>query len=155
MQHILILSGSVSEIFLRLSTFLNTYLFTDLISYLYFIFSSQSSYSNYVQIKKTPVYRQIVKGDFIVILQTYFSNYSKEFRRVLINIREKCKTSPGDLDSEDWSNFQHSLRVIQTCGELIMHTEEFDSNVISNVMNTIGHLTSSASPTKELTSIFK
>ncbi|XP_060568016.1 conserved oligomeric Golgi complex subunit 7-like isoform X2 [Ruditapes philippinarum] len=36
-----------------------------------------------------------------------------------------------------------------------MHTEEFDSNVISNVMNTIGHLTSSGSPTKELTSIFK
>ncbi|XP_053401502.1 conserved oligomeric Golgi complex subunit 7-like isoform X2 [Mercenaria mercenaria] len=88
-------------------------------------------------------------------LKTYFSNYSKEFRRVLTNIKEKCKTSPGDLDSEDWSNFQHSLRVIQTCGDLIMHTEEFDSNVISNVMNTIGHLTSSGSPTKDLTSIFK
>ena len=86
--------------------------------------------------------------------QTYFSNYCKEYRRVLNNIREKCKTSPGDLESEDWSHFQHSLRVIQTCGDLIMHTEEFDGDVINSVMQTVGHISTPTSPTREI-SIYK
>lgn len=88
-------------------------------------------------------------------LKTYFSSYSREFRRVLTNIREKCRTRQSDIDSDDWSNFQHSLRIIQTCGELIMHTEEFDSNVITSVMNSIGHLNSASSPVKELQFIYK
>ncbi|KAL4234116.1 Golgi transport complex subunit 7 [Mactra antiquata] len=84
-------------------------------------------------------------------LKTYFSNYCKEFRRVLSNIREKCKSSPGSPEAEDWSNFQHSLRVIQTCGDLIMHVEEYDTEVISSVMNSVAHLHSM----KELNNIFK
>ena len=45
------------------------------------------------------------------------------------------------MESEDdWSNFQHSLRVIQTCGDLIMHLEEFDGTVISSIINSVDHL---------------
>ncbi|XP_052816204.1 conserved oligomeric Golgi complex subunit 7-like isoform X2 [Mya arenaria] len=77
-------------------------------------------------------------------LKTYFTNYCKEFRRVLVNIKEKCKTSHEDPDSEDWSHFQHSLRVIQMLGDLIMHIEEFDSKVISAITDSIGHLHTSS-----------
>ncbi|KAH3692541.1 conserved oligomeric Golgi complex subunit 7-like [Dreissena polymorpha] len=73
-------------------------------------------------------------------LKTYFNNYCKEFYRVLTNVKEKCKVAHGDLESEDWSNFQHSLRMIQTVGDLIMHIEEFDGLVISNIMHSVGHL---------------
>lgn len=82
-------------------------------------------------------------------LKTYFSSYSKEFRRVLGNIREKCRTNQGDLESDDWSNFQHSLRVIQTCGDLIMNIEEFDIAVISSVLHSVGAHHFPSSPSKE------
>ena len=89
-----------------------------------------------------------------MFLQTYFSNYVKEFKRVLVNIREKCKTSQTSLESEDWSNFQHSLRVIQTCGDLIMHVDDFDGTIISSVMHSVGQQHIPTSPGKE-TGIFR
>ena len=49
--------------------------------------------------------------------QNYFSDYLKEFRRVLVNIKEKCRGESTSVDSDDWSLFQNSLRIIQTCGE--------------------------------------
>ena len=90
----------------------------------------------------------------IFLLQTYFSNYVKEFKRVLVNIREKCKTSQSSLESEDWSNFQHSLRVIQTCGDLIMHVDDFDGTIISTLMHSVGQQHIPTSPGKE-TGIFR
>ncbi|KAK3584557.1 hypothetical protein CHS0354_030563 [Potamilus streckersoni] len=87
-------------------------------------------------------------------LKLYFYNYCREFRRVLVNIREKCKSSVRNGDLEDWSNFQHSLRIIQTCGDLIMHIDEFDSSVIMNIMKSLGHLTTS-SPCGDMKSLLK
>ena len=67
-----------------------------------------------------------------------------------MNIREKYKTSQTSLESEDWSNFQHSLRVIQTCGDLIMHMEEYDGSIISSVMHSVGQHHVPMSPGREV-----
>ncbi|XP_064640481.1 conserved oligomeric Golgi complex subunit 7-like [Lineus longissimus] len=85
--------------------------------------------------------------DLLQAVEAYLKNYVKEFRRVLVNLREKCKLdAPGD--HEDWSLFQHSLRIIQTCGDLILHTEEYDQNLISNILNSIGKHYHPSSPVK-------
>ncbi|XP_059142129.1 conserved oligomeric Golgi complex subunit 7-like [Physella acuta] len=80
--------------------------------------------------------------------KTYFVAYTREFRRVLINIKEKCRTG-ARVDIEDWSDFQNALRIIQTCGNLLMQTEELDTLVASSVLDTLGHLVTCHSPTKE------
>ena len=41
-----------------------------------------------------------------------------QFERVLVNIREKCHLDSSAVDAEEWSTFQNSLRIIQTCGNL-------------------------------------
>ncbi|XP_046553450.1 conserved oligomeric Golgi complex subunit 7-like [Haliotis rubra] len=82
--------------------------------------------------------------------KTYFTSYCREFRRVLINIREKCHTSPSDdPDWEDWSHFQHSLRIIQTTGDLIQHVEELDQHIISCILHTVGKTVGTSSPSKD------
>jgi len=64
----------------------------------------------------------------LFLLQTYFTNYYYDF------------------ESEDWSNFQHSLRIIQTLGDLIIHIEEFDGNVLTAIIISVGHLHTTGLP---------
>jgi hypothetical protein len=85
--------------------------------------------------------------DLMSAFKTYFMSYTREFRRVLVNIREKCRTS-GRSDSEDWSDFQNSLRIIQTCGNLLMQTEDLDTMIASSVVHSLSPLISCHSPTK-------
>ncbi|XP_005105726.1 conserved oligomeric Golgi complex subunit 7 [Aplysia californica] len=80
--------------------------------------------------------------------KTYFVAYSREFRRVLVNIREKCRTASRS-DSEDWSDFQNSLRIIQTCGNLLMQIEDLDTVVASSILHCLGPLVTCHSPTKD------
>lgn len=82
-------------------------------------------------------------------LKTYFISYCREFRRVMVNIKEKCKGSQNQ-DAEDWTLFQQSLRIIQTCGDLIMHVDELDGNIISSIMHTIAHYSNPSSPAKDV-----
>ncbi|CAH1780014.1 unnamed protein product [Owenia fusiformis] len=84
-------------------------------------------------------------------LQKYFSAYVMEFRRVLTNLREKCKID-NRSEADDWSFFQHSLRMIQTCGDLILHLDELDGAVISNLLMSAGKYCVPLSPStiKEL-----
>ncbi|KAH9519599.1 Golgi transport complex subunit 7 [Bulinus truncatus] len=84
--------------------------------------------------------------------RTYMIAYTREFRRVLINIREKCSLG-GKTDSEDWSDFQNSLRIIQTCGNLFIQTEELDALVASSILQCLSHLVSCHSPNKEIDSV--
>ena len=43
---------------------------------------------------------------------------------MLVNIREKCNMNRQSAhDDENWTHFQHSLRIIQACGKLIVHSE--------------------------------
>lgn len=79
-------------------------------------------------------------------LNNYFSDYLKEFHRVLVNIREKCHLESTSVDSDDWSMFQNSLRIIQTCGDLLCHIEEFDMTVVSSVIGTVGKYCPPVSP---------
>eukprot|EP00058_Branchiostoma_floridae_P024597 XP_002610087.1 hypothetical protein BRAFLDRAFT_115206 [Branchiostoma floridae] len=53
-------------------------------------------------------------------LTAYFTVYTSEFIRVLQALRVKCnidevKVSSGEI-KEDWTLFQHALRILQTCG---------------------------------------
>ncbi|XP_064611193.1 conserved oligomeric Golgi complex subunit 7-like [Liolophura sinensis] len=82
--------------------------------------------------------------------KNYFLNYAREFRRVLVNIQEKCRMDKSSQDAEDWSLFQHSLRIIQTCGELIMHTDELDQTIISSIITSIGSYHLSPSTTHKV-----
>uniref|UniRef100_A0A0B7AI87 Conserved oligomeric Golgi complex subunit 7 n=1 Tax=Arion vulgaris TaxID=1028688 RepID=A0A0B7AI87_9EUPU len=83
--------------------------------------------------------------------KTYFIAYTREFRRVLINIREKCRTG-SKVDSEDWSDFQNSLRIVQTCGNLLIQTGDLDTLMATNILQCLGHLLSCHSPVKEVDS---
>ncbi|CAG5116805.1 unnamed protein product, partial [Candidula unifasciata] len=85
-------------------------------------------------------------------LKTYFIAYTREFRRVLINIREKCRMG-AKVDSEDWSDFQNSLRIVQTCGNLLIQTEELDALIASSILQSLGHLLTCHSPVKESDSL--
>ena len=51
----------------------------------------------------------------------YLGDYQKEFRRVLVNMREKCRLSESSVDSDDWALFQNALTVIQICGKLFQN----------------------------------
>lgn len=73
------------------------------------------------------------------VLQDYLKKYLIEFERVLVNISEKCKVDPSTgMDTDEWDSFQNSLRIIQACGDLIMHLDELDQSLISNVVTTVG-----------------
>lgn len=87
-------------------------------------------------------------------LKTFFMSYCREFKRVLCNVREKChlgRQYNQEVDIEDWSLFQQSLRMIHTCGELIMQTEELDEQLITNIISCLGKYLqpSQHSPLKE------
>ena len=74
-----------------------------------------------------------VGGYFVVFIrsflfQNYFTQYVSEFRRVVTNLREKCKAESTSVDSDDWTWFQHSLRVIQTCGMYSFSTIVFNNH---------------------------
>ena len=47
-------------------------------------------------------------------LQAFFSGYTREFRRVLVNVREKFRT--GQAEYDNWSDFQHALWIVETFG---------------------------------------
>ncbi|XP_076469947.1 conserved oligomeric Golgi complex subunit 7-like isoform X2 [Babylonia areolata] len=88
--------------------------------------------------------RQLTNGFcFLGLLEafkTFFCTYTREVRRVVVNIGEKCRVGQSE-EAEDWSNFQHSLRIIQTCGFLVMHTEDLDKQLISSILHTLAPLT--------------
>ncbi|XP_025115675.1 conserved oligomeric Golgi complex subunit 7-like [Pomacea canaliculata] len=71
--------------------------------------------------------------------KTFFASYTREFRRVLVNIREKCRAG-GTNEVEDWSHFQHSLRIIQTCGCLLMSMQDLDKQLITTILQTLAPL---------------
>jgi len=43
-----------------------------------------------------------------------------QFERVLVNIREKCRLDSSTVEADEWTTFQNSLRIIQTCGNLLV-----------------------------------
>lgn len=87
--------------------------------------------------------------DLMDAYKTYFLSYTREFRRVLINIREKCRTGGTQGDTEDWSDFQNALRIVQTCGNLLMQVEDLDTLVDSSILQSLGYLLTGHSPTKD------
>jgi len=87
--------------------------------------------------------------DLLSAYKTYFQSYTREFRRVLVNIREKCRSVSKSADAEDWSDFQNSLRIIQTCGNLLMQTEDLDTLVASSVIHSLSPLLAVHTPRQD------
>lgn len=72
---------------------------------------------------------------YIEVLKDYIKAYLKEVRRVVTNIFEKCAADPISLDNDEWPHYQNSLRVVQMCGDLILHLDELDQSLISHIIN--------------------
>ncbi|CAH1263030.1 COG7 [Branchiostoma lanceolatum] len=71
-------------------------------------------------------------------LTAYFTVYTSEFIRVLQALRVKCnidevKVSSGEI-KEDWTLFQHALRILQTCGDLLLHQRDFQDQLCVAVL---------------------
>ncbi|ELT88100.1 hypothetical protein CAPTEDRAFT_161050 [Capitella teleta] len=86
---------------------------------------------------------------FIMLPSTFasfFSAYVKEFRRVVVNIGEKCRVELPSFDYQDWVSFQNILKIIHTCGDLIMHTDELEHSLVSAVVGSVGKICFTESP---------
>jgi len=85
-------------------------------------------------------------------LKLYFKNYLKEFSRVLTNLREKCPAAGSlGVEGEDWSWFQNSLRIIQTCGDLLIQLDELDLTLMSDMVRSVTPHCHPSSPSKDRT----
>lgn len=79
--------------------------------------------------------------DLIHPLNTYFHNYTDKFSRALRTVNMKYGLNvkdSGDLDiSEEhyYSLFQHSLRIITTCGKLLQLFSDFELKLVSEIMS--------------------
>ncbi|XP_071838113.1 conserved oligomeric Golgi complex subunit 7-like isoform X2 [Apostichopus japonicus] len=76
-------------------------------------------------------------------LKSLFHAYCERFTSaldLLANIHEQetskdvASPSEGAL-GEDWTKFQHALKIIQACGELILQCEEFDLHLSSTLLH--------------------
>jgi hypothetical protein len=79
-------------------------------------------------------------------LQEYLRHYIEQFERAIINVREKCKVDSATVDMDEWSSFQNSLRIIQTCGDLILHVDELDQLLVTSIISTVGKYVHYSSP---------
>ncbi|KAG8557810.1 hypothetical protein GDO81_016734 [Engystomops pustulosus] len=83
-------------------------------------------------------------------LQSLFKKYVSDFTNTLQSIRKKYKLDNVPADSfflEDWTAFQHSIRIIATCGELLRQCGDFEQQLASRILSTAGkHLSESYSP---------
>ncbi|XP_038050090.1 conserved oligomeric Golgi complex subunit 7-like isoform X2 [Patiria miniata] len=90
-------------------------------------------------------------------LKAMFQNYCQKFHAALDTLHTAGgldSTAPSQAElGEDWSKFQHALKIIQTCGELLLQSEEFELELIGSILNTAtNHVAEAFSPTK-ITSI--
>ncbi|XP_030837480.1 conserved oligomeric Golgi complex subunit 7 [Strongylocentrotus purpuratus] len=96
-------------------------------------------------------------------LKATFSSYCQKFDRSLETLRSACgldpvstnamvMTSAGAELGEDWSKFQNALKIVQTCGELLLQSEEFELQLSSSLLHTCSsydiQVFSPTSPTK-------
>ncbi|XP_039249677.2 conserved oligomeric Golgi complex subunit 7-like [Styela clava] len=78
--------------------------------------------------------------DLIIPLNTFFHSYTDKFSRALRTVILQYglnKKDSGDLEiSEDhyYSLFQHSLRIITTCGKLLQSFSDFEQKLMSNIL---------------------
>lgn len=83
-------------------------------------------------------------------LQSLFKKYVSDFTNTLQSIRKKYRLENVPADSnflEDWTAFQHSVRIIATCGELLRQCGDFEQQLASRILSTAGkHLSESYSP---------
>ncbi|XP_070574008.1 conserved oligomeric Golgi complex subunit 7-like isoform X2 [Ptychodera flava] len=80
----------------------------------------------------------------IKAIKALFSSYCFEFTRVITNLRARAglDTSLPSATSvemtEDWEQFQHALRIIQTLGDALQQTEAFEEELCSAILKHTG-----------------
>ncbi|XP_041482343.1 conserved oligomeric Golgi complex subunit 7-like isoform X2 [Lytechinus variegatus] len=98
----------------------------------------------------------------LAALKAFFSLYCQKFDRTLETLRSSCGLDPGSTNAmmtsagaelgEDWSKFQNALKIVQTCGELLLQSEEFELQLSSSLLHTCSsydiQIFSPTSPTK-------
>jgi len=77
-------------------------------------------YKHYTCCIPLSVYIQYTLCVYACCFQEFLQHYVSQFERVLVNIREKCRLDSSAVDAEEWSTFQNSLRIIQTCGNYLV-----------------------------------
>lgn len=82
--------------------------------------------------------KQLANGRTIIsllnVLQTFFINYLGELKRVVNNIRERHAKVLG---TEDWELFRQTIRILETCGDLILAYEQFQSTLAQQILQMI------------------
>ncbi|XP_014661892.1 PREDICTED: conserved oligomeric Golgi complex subunit 7-like isoform X2 [Priapulus caudatus] len=64
-------------------------------------------------------------------LKAFFASYHHEFNRILKMVKGQDKSNEDD----NWSLYQQALRIIQVCGELLLHVEDFDKTLREQLLS--------------------
>jgi len=77
----------------------------------------------------------IGSGELKVSLEKYFNEYLERFSRELRTLAKKYKISNQNEDGEDWTTFQNCVRIITTCGKIIVSLRKFESTLNSSLLH--------------------
>ncbi|XP_071949491.1 conserved oligomeric Golgi complex subunit 7-like [Antedon mediterranea] len=86
----------------------------------------------------------------IQAVKCLFSRYCKSFNASISNLQSDFESSFSTSRElgEDWTTFQHALKVIQTCGELLLGMEDFEISLSGSILSsTAAHQCEAFSPT--------
>jgi len=76
----------------------------------------------------------IGSGELKVSLEKYFNEYLERFSRELRTLAKKFKISNHNEDGEDWTLFQNCVRIITTCGKIIVSLRRFETTLNSSLL---------------------
>ncbi|XP_033122594.1 conserved oligomeric Golgi complex subunit 7-like [Anneissia japonica] len=86
----------------------------------------------------------------IQALKCLFSRYCNSFNAAISNLQADVEAASSNSKElgEDWTRFQHALKIIQTCGELLLGMEEFELTASGTILgSTAAHQCEAFSPT--------
>ncbi|CAF4286274.1 unnamed protein product, partial [Adineta steineri] len=99
--------------------------------------------------------KQLTNGRTIIsllgVLQTFFTDYIGELKRVVNNIRERHSKILGN---EDWELFRQTIRILEICGELILAYEQFESSLVQQMVQMINEWHNKTNKYKQNDDIF-
>ncbi|CAF1209263.1 unnamed protein product, partial [Didymodactylos carnosus] len=82
--------------------------------------------------------KQFTNGRTIVSLldplQSFFKEYLTELKRVVNNVRERHSKILG---TEDWELFRQTIRILELCGDFILHYEQFESALAQQMLQIV------------------
>ncbi|XP_077983120.1 conserved oligomeric Golgi complex subunit 7-like [Glandiceps talaboti] len=92
-------------------------------------------------------------------IKALFGSYCFEFNRVLTNLRAKAgldsplPSSASSEITEDWEQFQHALRIIQTCGDILLQIENIEGQLCNEIVKHAGKFLTEAYSPRSITTM--